>query len=555
MRMGTWRGDRRQRALNELGCMLYPLHRGVLRRAPVSFSRAERIGSAFAILREGMPFVSGDKGGAMKRFGQAMLFKGDYALIMLGFGLYWAWVDCAFFAPLLYRPALPDDLPLSLVHLFVMGWSLLPPLAVVALRPGATLQKSSVILLFSGAGAACNALLVACSLGGGAVALVSAVGLGGLGMGLGALAWGCQIAMHGSEGASVCIPGTFVASVGVGLLVQALPFEISSAVVALLPVASGVLLATLVRKRATGADDDAPVGKDGRPFVVRARSVRANVSEVLDIVPMHFMVILFLFCAAFGIMQYLLVLPHVESGGITEQNIAVRGLIALVVLVGFGMLSWKPDVAYKIGLLLITAGFLATPFLKSIPLSSSIVMAGYTCFDMMGWIIVAALAVRHERCAGGVIALSRLFELGGVLCGGVVGVLATGWAWADDANMAIVSTAIAYALVAAAVLLLYRGSTNVWPLMERSAPQDGLRSQRGALVVSAMSERYGLTPRETDMLGFFAAGRSIPWIAEHEGISEGTVRSHTRHLYEKIDVHSRQELLDVIEEAFSQAQV
>lgn len=259
------------------------------------------------------------------------------------------------------------------------------------------------------------------------------------------------------------------------------------------------------------------------------------------------MVILFLFCAAFGIMQYLLVLPHAESASIIEQNIAVRGFIALVVLIGFGVLSWKPDAAYKIGLLLITAGFLATPFLKSAALSSSIVMAGYTCFDMMGWIIVSALAVKNEDNAAGVIALSRLFELGGVLCGGVVGVLATGWVWSDDANMAIVTTAIAYLLVAAAVLLLYRGTTSVWPLMER--PVEGeLGLKAGEKAMEALASRYGLTPREKDMLGFFAAGRSIPWIAQHEGISEGTVRSHTRHLYEKANVHSRQELLDIIED-------
>lgn len=495
----------------------------------------------------------------MKRFGQAMLFNGDYAAVMIGFGLYWAWVDCAFFAPVLYRPALPGDLPLSLAHLFVMGWSLLPPLVVAALKPDAALQTRFAIVLFAAASTACNALLITCSFGGGPAAMAVAIGCGGLGMGIGALAWGCRIASYGSEGASVCIPGTFVASVGVGLLVQALPPEISAVVVAALPIASGTLFATLLRKSTVRVDGSADA-RERRPplakgFVTREpRTVRANIAALFDIVPTHFMVILFLFCAAFGIMQYLLVLPHSESAGIIEQNIAVRGFIALVVLVGFGMLSWKPDVAYKIGLLLITAGFLATPFLKSVALSSSIVMAGYTCFDMMGWIIIAALAVRHERCAGGVIALSRLFELGGVLCGGIVGVLATGWAWSDDANMAIVSTAIAYVLVAAAVLLLYRGTTSVWSLMERPKAEEGLRSELGALVVSTMSERYGLTPRETDMLGFFAAGRSIPWIAEHEGISEGTVRSHTRHLYEKIDVHSRQELLDVIEEAFSQEQ-
>ncbi|WP_302396762.1 helix-turn-helix transcriptional regulator [Eggerthella sinensis] len=475
----------------------------------------------------------------MKRIGQATLFNVEYAAVMVGFGLYWAWIDCAFFAPVLYNPVDPSSMPLSLVHLCVIACSLMPPLVVAALRPDAAMQSRTVVLAFAVTGTLCNALLLTCAFFEGVGAVAFAILFGGAGMGLGALAWGCRVASYGAEGASVCIPGTFVASVLVGLLVQALVAEASAVIVAFLPLASCALFMVPFRRH---ADRDCVAGRMENP-----ESIRVHLSKLFGIIPTHFMVILFLFCAAFGIMQYLLVLLHAESASIIEQNIAVRGFIALVVLIGFGVLSWKPDAAYKIGLLLITAGFLATPFLKSAALSSSIVMAGYTCFDMMGWIIVSALAVKNEDNAAGVIALSRLFELGGVLCGGVVGVLATGWVWSDDANMAIVTTAIAYLLVAAAVLLLYRGTTSVWPLMER--PVEGeLGLKAGEKAMEALANRYGLTPREKDMLGFFAAGRSIPWIAQHEGISEGTVRSHTRHLYEKANVHSRQELLDIIED-------
>lgn len=57
----------------------------------------------------------------------------------------------------------------------------------------------------------------------------------------------------------------------------------------------------------------------------------------------------------------------------------------------------------------------------------------------------------------------------------------------------------------------------------------------------------GLTPRETEILILFAKGRSAVRIQEELVISRGTVTTHLQHIYRKVDVHSRQELLDAIE--------
>lgn len=57
----------------------------------------------------------------------------------------------------------------------------------------------------------------------------------------------------------------------------------------------------------------------------------------------------------------------------------------------------------------------------------------------------------------------------------------------------------------------------------------------------------GLTPRETEILILFAKGRSAARIQEELVISRGTVTTHLQHIYRKVDVHSKQELLDAIE--------
>ena len=42
-------------------------------------------------------------------------------------------------------------------------------------------------------------------------------------------------------------------------------------------------------------------------------------------------------------------------------------------------------------------------------------------------------------------------------------------------------------------------------------------------------------------------GRSVPYIQENLVIGKNTVSTHVRHIYQKCGVHSRQELLDLVQ--------
>ncbi|MEC4183985.1 LuxR C-terminal-related transcriptional regulator [Adlercreutzia sp. R21] len=64
---------------------------------------------------------------------------------------------------------------------------------------------------------------------------------------------------------------------------------------------------------------------------------------------------------------------------------------------------------------------------------------------------------------------------------------------------------------------------------------------------AAVSEAYRLTARECEVMLLFAKGRSSSFIAESFCVSTNTVRSHIVHLYAKCDVHSRQELISLID--------
>ncbi|MEG0303996.1 response regulator transcription factor, partial [Gordonibacter sp.] len=56
----------------------------------------------------------------------------------------------------------------------------------------------------------------------------------------------------------------------------------------------------------------------------------------------------------------------------------------------------------------------------------------------------------------------------------------------------------------------------------------------------------GLTPREVEVMQLLCKGRSKSYIAETFMLSENTVRSHSKNLYRKLDVHSVQEMLALI---------
>ena len=57
--------------------------------------------------------------------------------------------------------------------------------------------------------------------------------------------------------------------------------------------------------------------------------------------------------------------------------------------------------------------------------------------------------------------------------------------------------------------------------------------------------KYGLTTRELDIMQHLCRGRSKSYIADTLMVSENTVRTHARSLYAKLNIHSKQELLDM----------
>lgn len=117
-------------------------------------------------------------------------------------------------------------------------------------------------------------------------------------------------------------------------------------------------------------------------------------------------------------------------------------------------------------------------------------------------------------------------------------------------NVVFVIALLSYALTVTGIL-----SLNERNFIESQIFRDLDMPETGHSMYASIDEgcehlgaRYKLTGREVEVLKLLCKGRSKSYIAETLVISENTVRSHARHIYRKLDVHSKQDVMDMISE-------
>ena len=68
-------------------------------------------------------------------------------------------------------------------------------------------------------------------------------------------------------------------------------------------------------------------------------------------------------------------------------------------------------------------------------------------------------------------------------------------------------------------------------------------------ILAAMADAHGLSEREGEVLGLLYRGNTQKKIAERLFLSVSSVQTYAKSLYRKLGVHSRQELIDMVNEA------
>ena len=63
----------------------------------------------------------------------------------------------------------------------------------------------------------------------------------------------------------------------------------------------------------------------------------------------------------------------------------------------------------------------------------------------------------------------------------------------------------------------------------------------------AIAAQYGLTPREQEIMALIAQRKSRAEIEQELFLSQNTVKTHVRHLYAKLGVGSKADVIELLE--------
>ena len=162
------------------------------------------------------------------------------------------------------------------------------------------------------------------------------------------------------------------------------------------------------------------------------------------------------------------------------------------------------------------------------------------------WVLLLAVLVYGMRTSLFVVnglAIGIMWEswcMGQMVTKGIV--LSEGFGWGD---IALLACGVAYLGVMA-----YQMSFAASPSHAVDLPEQTPSCADSNVPVQALNPlacKYGLSAREAEVLALVGEGRSAKYISEELSISFNTARSHIRHIYEKLDVHSKQELISLIQ--------
>ena len=235
------------------------------------------------------------------------------------------------------------------------------------------------------------------------------------------------------------------------------------------------------------------------------------------------------------------------ADALAAQSAGVFG-IAAACAAAMLLLSKVPGDGESFALFYRAIGFIAAAFVvmalavQQTPWRATFALAIHTMGFMYFFGLLWVFCVIYTRRCNDV---ARVF-IGGFLAsqaGQIFGAAAGNWFHAaldPQSIVASASNAMIYLLLFASIVLMARLSTESRP--RQTMTNDGSMARACTLA----SARFALTPRESEILVYLVKGYDRGFIAQSLSVSTETVKSHTRHIYEKLDAHTRLELFNTV---------
>lgn len=209
---------------------------------------------------------------------------------------------------------------------------------------------------------------------------------------------------------------------------------------------------------------------------------------------------------------------------------SIYKLAAIVIAVGLLCIIYVPDYGELIG-------------------SICIAMA-YIGFDLAVWITLADYTRRTKRFGLAIYAFGMAASHLGMALGVFLGMAANALG-GTTGQAAQAITAVIELLILVVALFTFSTTDTLLVSTREAGADDGKGSaeespaQLRSEACDKLASTNDLTKREREVLGLLLEGRNVPAIEEMLCLSESTVKTHKRHIYEKLGIHSQQELLDL----------
>ena len=240
-----------------------------------------------------------------------------------------------------------------------------------------------------------------------------------------------------------------------------------------------------------------------------------------------------------------------SNSGVISQICSVITAVAFLAYVRFGNRRYTALLNISVGI--VATGLVFLPFL-GYAYNLLLVVLTHIGWEM-SLLVSYALALDSVRdgrqqlvaTAALVFAVPRPFVVAGSLA---VTIVARGGSL-EFAHMAVIAFALLYVILLALWILIHRERHRA---NRELARRDELirrfvdaRNDLYTLVCGDLARQHDLTRRETDVLRLLAQGRDAGTIEQALGLSRNTVKGYTKTLYAKLGVHSKQELIDLVE--------
>ena len=333
-------------------------------------------------------------------------------------------------------------------------------------------------------------------------------------------------------------------------LLLVLPPTLKPMAVSLMPVVGIALFAASKNPSPSPPRRDAPQHRPARLGVVRTVALPLAVG------------------LAYGLMQRLVGDVYAADGmGASAATVASFFLSSLIIAVSALFFDSRALIKLIcfVAIPLIGVAFVMLPlFSDGLEAAQSICIVGFNSFYFMVWALWTSDAQGARlptRFIAGLLVLVGAESLGSVLGSGIAPNVAD-----SDASLAIVCLVVVYLLLMAGMLSFDRGQvaarreqqrqegaapvgTRAFPPRQENsqdAPANARLTETRA-ELERLAERFQLSARETQVFELLAKGRNREHISKTLFISDNTTRTHMKNVYRKLDVHSQQELIDLLE--------